>query len=100
MMATLQTQDPFITMILETKFHNDKKKFFEAVKRLFQTDSKIEMQEYNLLKAYDEGDLSIGQITKILNITKAEIMELLEKYDIPFIRADKEYLEQEFNAFS
>ena len=99
-MATLKIQDPFIATILETRFHNDKKKFLEAVKKLFQANNELEMQEYNLLKAYECGDLSIGQITKILNKNKFEVMELLEKYDIPFINVDKEYLKQEFHAFS
>lgn len=99
-MASLQTHDPFITTIFETKFHNDKAKFFDAVKTLFQKENKAEQQEYNLLKAYDDGDLSMGQVAKILNITKFEVMGLLEKYDIPFISIDEEYLTQELNAFN
>jgi len=41
-MASLQTHDPFITTIFETKFHNDKVKFFDAVKVLFQKENKVE----------------------------------------------------------
>jgi len=99
-MATFKTQDSFIVTLLESKFHNDKSKFLEAIKELFQKDFKAETREYNLLKAYDIGELSIGQVSKFLNISKSETMELLAKYDIPFIRVDKEYLDQEFNAFS
>lgn len=99
-MPNLQTQDPVILTILETKFHNDKQKFFDAVKKLFQKSNELEMQEYNLLKACEKGELSIGQVSNILNISKIEAMDLLEKYDIPFIKVDKEYLQQEFNAFS
>ena len=98
-MQTIQIQDSFMINLLETKFYNDKAKFIEAIKELFQKKSKLEIQEYNLLKAYDRGELSIGQIGMILNISKSEVMELLKKYDIPFIRVDKEYLEQEFSAF-
>ena len=32
-------------------------------------------------------------------MSKSEVMELLEKYDIGFITVDEEYLEEEFNAF-
>jgi len=92
-------QDPSILNILETKFYNDTEKFVEAIKEMFQIKSKLERQEYNLLKAYDRGELSIGQIGTILNLSKYEVMELLEKYDIPFIRVDEEYIEHEFNAF-
>lgn len=99
-MMTLQTQDQYITTILQTKFHNDKTKFMEAVKEFFQTSSKVETYEYNLLKAYDEGELSLGQVAKFLDISKEETMALLEKYDIPYIRVDEAYLEQEFNAFN
>ena len=98
-MQTIQIQDSFISTLLETKFYNDKSKLVEAIKELFQIKSKLETQEYNLLKAYDRGELSIGQVATILNLTKVEVIELLEKYDIPFIRVDSEYLEHEFSAF-
>ena len=98
-MQTIQIEDSFISMLLETKFYNDKSKFIEAIKELFQTKTKLEIQEYNLLKAYDRGELSIGQVATILNLSKSEVMELLTKYDIPFIRVDREYLDQEFGAF-
>jgi len=99
-MNTTIYQDPSILNILETKFYNDKEKFIEAIKDMFQTKSKLERQEYNLLKSYDRGELSIGQIGTILTLSKYEVMELLEKYDIPFIRVDEEYIEHEFNAFN
>jgi len=98
-MQTIQIQDSFIATLLETKFYNDKNKLVEAIKELFQTKSKLEAQEYNLLKAYDRGELSLGQVANILNISKTEIMELLKEYDIPFICVDSEYMEQEFSAF-
>jgi hypothetical protein len=98
-MNTSIYQDPSILNILEIRFHNDKEKFVEAIKDMFQIKTKLETQEYNLLKSYDRGELSIGQIGIILNLSKYEVMELLEKYDIPFIRVDEEYIEHEFNAF-
>ncbi len=98
-MQTIQIQDSFITTLLETKFYNDKNKFIEAIKELFQSNSKLETQEYNLLKAYDRGELSLGQVANILNLSKTDTMELLNKYDIPFVRVDSEYIEQEFGAF-
>ena len=59
----------------------------------------MQTEEYRLLKAYEEGTLSIGQIGKILYLDKLEVMNLLEEYDIGFITVDEEYLEQEFNTF-
>ena len=96
---TIKIQDPFITTLFKTNFYNDTNKFIEAIKELFQTKSKLEAQEYNLLKAYDRGELSLGQVANILSLSKSDTMELLKKYDIPFIRVDGEYLEQEFGAF-
>ena len=98
-MQTIHIQDSFITTVLETKFFNDKEKFVEAIKELFNDKSKLEIQEYNLLKAYDRGELSLGQVANILNLSKSETIELLKKYDIPFIHVDKEYIDQEFHAF-
>ena len=97
-MPSLQTHDSYIMTIFETQFHNDTSKFFDTVKNLFTAENKAQLQEYNLLKAYQEGDLSIGQVAKILNATKFEVIELLEKYNIPFITVDEEYLAQEFDA--
>jgi len=99
-MVAIQIDDSYILTVLETKFHNDKDRFVKAIKELFQINSKLETQEYNLLKAYDNGELSIGQVCNILNISKNEVIKLLEKYDIPFIRVDNDYLQHEFNAFS
>jgi len=98
-MPTIQIKDSFIVSLLETKFYNDKNRFIEAIKELFQIKNRLEQQEYNLLKAYDRGELSLGQVANILNLSKAETIDLLKKYDIPFVRVDNEYLEQEFNAF-
>ena len=96
---TIQIKDPFITTLFKINFYSDSSKFIEAIKELFQTKAKIEAQEYGLLKAYDRGELSLGQVATILNRSKEETMELLQKYDIPFIRVNREYLEQEFEAF-
>jgi len=76
---------------------NDIEKLFDELHT--DKDRLVETQKYNLLKAYDRGELSLGQVANILNLSKIETMELLKKYDIPFIRVDSEYMEQEFGAF-
>lgn len=58
-----------------------------------------EHKEMKLLLKYDKGELSIGQVAEELAISKYEVMGLLEKYGIPFVRVDEEYLKQEFEAF-
>jgi len=99
-MTHLRINDQYIATILKNKFCNDENKFIEAVKKLFQKDDEFKTREYNLLKAYQDGELSLGQVAKYLNISKAETMELLKKHNIPFIEVDEEYLEHEFNAFN
>lgn len=98
-MTTLQIEDNFMLTVLETKYHNDKAKFLKAIKTFLQTNSKAETYEYNLLTAYHNGELSIGQISKILNLSKTEILDLMQKYDIPFVEVDEQYLKHELNAF-
>jgi predicted HTH domain antitoxin len=66
----------------------------------FENYKKFASVEFNLLKAYESGVLTTGQVSKILNRSKSDIIELLEKYKIPFITADKDYLEQEFGSFN
>lgn len=51
-----------------------------------------------ILNQYENGNLTIGQVSEILDISKNETIGLLKEYNIAFINADEEYLEQEFNT--
>ncbi len=95
----LEIQDTFITTLFETKFYKDKHRFIEAIKESFKLKSKLEAQEYNLLKSYERGELSLGQVANILNLSKSETIDLLKKYNIPYVHIDKEHLVHEFMAF-
>lgn len=97
---TINIQDSYINMLFETKFHKNKSMLENEIKKLFQKQSRAEQYEYGLLKAYERGDLSIGQVSSILNVSKNETMDLLKKHNLSFVNADEEYLEQEFNAFN
>ncbi len=52
-----------------------------------------------ILNQYENGNLTIGQVSEILDISKNETIDLLKEYNIAFVNADEKYLEQEFNAF-
>jgi transcriptional regulator with XRE-family HTH domain len=52
-----------------------------------------------LLIQYDNAELTTGQVAEKLGISKSEVLELLKKHNIPYIRADEEYIKQEFEAF-
>jgi predicted HTH domain antitoxin len=97
---TIQINDSYINTLFETRFHKNQVELVNEIKKLFQNQSRVEQYEYSLLKAYEKGELSIGQVANILSISKNETMELLKKYDIPFINVDEIYLDQEFKAFS
>jgi excisionase family DNA binding protein len=51
-----------------------------------------------LLIQYDNAELTTGQVAEKLGISKSEVLELLKKHKIPYVRADEEYLEQEFKT--
>lgn len=97
---TIEINDSYINTLYETKFHKNQKELINTIKKLLQSQSKAEQYEYGLLKAYEKGDLSIGQVAQILSLSKSETMDLLKKYDIAFIDADRKYLEDEFQAFN
>jgi len=97
---TIQINDSYINTLFETKFHKNQMELVNEIKKLLQNQSRAEQYEYSLLKAYEKGDLSIGQVSDILSISKNETMDLLKKYDIPFINVDETYLDQEFQAFN
>jgi len=58
-----------------------------------------EHKEMKLLIQYDNAELSTGQVAEKLGISKSEVLELLVKHKIPYVRADEEYIKQEFEAF-
>jgi exonuclease VII small subunit len=86
---TLQINDEYLETIFKTKFNSDKNLFIQAIKELSQNIHQLEKIEYNLLKAYESGDLSIGQIAKILNTNEEEVLSLMAKNNIYL--ADEDY---------
>lgn len=55
----------------------------------------IEHREMKLLIQYDNEELTIGQVAEKLGISKSEVLDLLKKHKIPYVRVDEEYLEEE-----
>lgn len=54
-----------------------------------------EHREMKLLIQYDNEELTIGQVAEQLCISKSEVLDLLTKHKIPYVRVDEEYLEEE-----
>ncbi len=94
-MLTLQLNDSFIEQKFEMDFHNNTKYFIQTIKSFLQKKDNI---EFNLLKAYSRGELSSGQVARILDISKYDVLELMERYDIAYINVDDEYLKEEIEA--
>ncbi len=94
-MITLQLNDTFLEEKFKIDFHHNTQRFIHTIKESLETK---ERTERNLLKAYSRGELSSGQVAEILNVTKYDVLELLEKYDIPYIEVDEEYLQEEIEA--
>jgi len=57
-----------------------------------------EHKEMKLLIQYDNAELTTGQVAEKLGISKSEVLELLKKHKIPYVRVDEEYLEEEFKT--
>ena len=52
-----------------------------------------------LLIQYDNAELSTVQVAEKLGISKSEVLDLLKKHKIAYVRVDEEYIKQEFEAF-
>ena len=48
-----------------------------------------------LLIQYDNEELTIGQVAEKLSVSKSEVLDLLKKHNIPYVRVDEEYLKEE-----
>lgn len=94
-MITLQLNDTFLEEKFKIDFHNNMQQFIHTIKESLETK---ERTERNLLKAYSKGELSSGQVAEILNITKYDLLDLLEKYDLPYVEVDEKYLLEEIEA--
>lgn len=66
----------------------DYPKFLADAMRMNKDDFSIQMKESALVKLFEIGKVSSGTAAKVLNITRVEFLELLEKYKVSFLNVD------------
>ena len=66
----------------------DYPKFLADAMRMNKDDFSKQMKESALVKLFEIGKVSSGTAAKVLNITRVEFLELLEKYKVSFLNVD------------
>lgn len=87
-MNAIPMTDPWIDNIYRVEFNADPTKFLEKIKRLLTEDKKKEKRIVELLKQYKNSEISVGKIAEKLNITKDDVLNLMEEYNIYLVDYD------------
>jgi len=87
-MNAIPMTDPWVDNIYRVEFNADPTKFFEKIRKLLTEDKKREKRVVELLKQYENAEISVGKIAEKLNITKDDILDLMEKHDVYLVDYD------------
>lgn len=63
--------------------------------RMNKADFGKQMKESSLVKLFEIGKVSSGTAAKVLDMTRVEFLELLDRYKVSFLNADD--LEEDLN---
>ena len=81
-MTTLPMNDPWIEALYRVEFNANPTEFLEKVKKLFTEDKKREKRVVELLKQYENAEISVGKIAENLNIDRDDVLQLMKKHNI------------------
>lgn len=87
--------DPWVDSIYQAEYNADPKKFLEKIRKLLSEDKKREKKILELLKQYENAEISVGKIAEKLAISRDDVLDLFEKYDVALV--DYEWAEEEKN---
>jgi len=88
-MTTLPMTDPWIEAALyKVEFNANPTEFLEKIKKLFTEDKKREKRVVELLKQYENSEISVGKIAENLNIDRDDVLRLMEKHNIYLVDYD------------
>jgi len=87
-MTTLPMSDPWIEALYKVEFNANPTKFLKKIKKLFTEDKKREKRIVELLKQYENSEISVGKIAENLNIDRDDVLKLMEKYNIYLVDYD------------
>jgi len=80
--------DPWIEALYKVEFNANPKEFLEKIKKLFTEDKKREKRVVELLKQYENSEISVGKIAENLNIDRIDVLELMKKHDVYLVDYD------------
>jgi len=94
-MNAIPMTDPWVDNIYRVEFNADPTKFFEKIKRLLTEDKRREKRVIQLLQQYEDAEISLGRIAEKLDLSRDEVLDLFEKYNIDLV--DYDWAEEEKN---
>ena len=94
-MNTIPMTDPWVDKIYRVEFNADPTKFFEKIKKLLTEDKKKEKRVVELLKQYENAEISVGKIAEKLDLNREDVLDLFEKYDVNLV--DYNWADEEKN---
>jgi len=80
--------DPWIEALYKIEFNANPTAFLEKIKKLFTEDKKREKRVVELLKQYEDSEISVGKIAEKLNIDREDVLRLMEKHNIYLVDYD------------
>ena len=100
-MTTLPMNDPWIEALYRVEFNANPTEFLEKVKKLFTEDKKREKRVVELLKQYENAEISVGKIVENLNIDRDDVLQLMKKHNIYLVdydfSEDEQTIEKDLN---
>jgi len=87
-MTTLPMNDPWIEALYKVEFNANPTEFLEKIKKLFTEDKKREKRVVELLKQYENSEISVGRIAENLNIERDDVLQLMKKHNIYLVDYD------------
>lgn len=98
-MTTLPMTDPWIEALYKVEFNANPTEFLEKIKKLFTEDKKREKRIVELLKQYENSEISVGKIAETLNIDRSDVLDLMKKHDVYLVDYDFSEDEQSIEKY-
>ncbi len=87
-MTTLRMTDPWIETLYRVEFNANPHKFLEKIKKLLTEEKRREKKVVELLKQYENAEISVGKIAENLNIERDDVMRLMKEHNIYLVDYD------------
>lgn len=92
-MTTFEINDPWFEDLYRIEFNANPVKFLDTFKTLLTERNQREKRIVNLLKQYENSEISVGKIAEKLNIDREEVLSLMVKHNIYLV--DYDFVQEE-----